>query len=108
MKSGENNKPPRIMLAFFRWFCAPNLLEETEGDLLEHFHKRTEQYGLRKARVLFIKEVILLFRPGITGNIYHLTYKLFPTMKKLQWLQLIALNLLVVLCIFLPFMPGTS
>jgi hypothetical protein len=27
-------------------------------------------------------------------------------MKKMQWLQLIALNLLVGLCIFLPFLPG--
>ena len=29
-------------------------------------------------------------------------------MKKLQWLQFVALNLLVVLCIFLPYLPGPS
>ena len=85
------------MLAFFRWFCNPNLREEIEGDLLEHFHKRTEQYGPGKAKILFVKEVILLLRPLIIGNPYHLFYKFLPDMKKLQWLQLIALNLLVVL-----------
>ena len=102
----KENKPPRLFLAFFRWYCHQALREEIEGDLLEQFHKRTEQYGLKKARVLFMKEVVLLFRPSIAGNVYSLIFKLFPDMKKLQWLQLIALNLLVILCIFLPFIPG--
>lgn len=106
MKNGEHGEPSRIMLAFFRWFCNPNMREEIEGDLLEHFQSRKNQYGLRQARILFIKEVILLFRPTIIGNPRHLTLKFSPDMKKLQWIQLIAFNLLVVLCIFLPFLPG--
>lgn len=106
MENEEKNKPPRIMLVFFRWYCHPEIREEIEGDLLEQFHKSIEQHGLKKAKLFFIKEVILLFRPAIIGNIYHLAFKLLPDMKKLQWLQLIALNVLVVLCIFLPFIPG--
>jgi hypothetical protein len=106
MESTGNNKPSRIMLRFFRWFCNPDRQEEIEGDLLERFHKCSEEYGIKKARVLFIKEVLLLFRPAVMGSIDHLTIKLYSEMKKLQWLQLIALNLLVILCIFLPFLPG--
>lgn len=106
MKSKENNQPPRIPLAFFRWYCHPDLLEEIEGDLLEQFYKRVEKFGASKAKLLFMKEVFLLFRPTIMGNIFHLTHKLFPDMKKLQWLQLIVLNLLLILCMILPFLPG--
>lgn len=106
MKAKEKNQPPRLPLAFFRWYCYPHLREEIEGDLLEYFHKQISQHGLKKARRLFVKQVFLLFRPGVIGNISHLANKLIPDMKKLQWLQLIALNLLVIVCMFLPFLPG--
>jgi hypothetical protein len=33
MKNNEINKPPRIPLAFFRWYCHPDLREEIEVDL---------------------------------------------------------------------------
>lgn len=99
-------KPPHIALEFFRWYCHPDLREEIEGDLLERFHKYFEQNGAAKAKGYFIKEVLLLFRPAIVGNIHHLTFKIFSDMKRIHWLQLIALNLLVILCIFLPFLPG--
>ena len=104
--SGNNTKPPGPILAFFRWYCRADIREEIEGDLLEQFHKKAERFGLKKARIFFIKEVMLLFRPAIIGSIYSLTFKLFPDMKKLQWVQLFALNLLIVVCIFLPFIPG--
>lgn len=99
-------QPPRLALAFFRWYCHPKLLEEIEGDLLEQFHKRVGSYGVRKARLLFVKETVLLFRPSIVSNISHLLFKLFINMKKMQWLHLVLLNLLIVLCMFLPFLPG--
>jgi len=72
MKQSENN-PPRVVLGFFRWYCNPALLEEIEGDLTERFHYYSERYGQNKAKWLFTKEVLLLFRPTIIGNIYHLT-----------------------------------
>ena len=106
MSNKENIKPPKILLAFFRWYCNPDLREEIEGDLLERFQKEVNQQGQRKARILFFKEVIQLFRPAIIGNFYQLTSKLFPDMKKLQWVFLVALNLLIILCILLPFLPG--
>ena len=41
-----------------------------------------------------------------SDDFIKLTYKLFSGMKKAQWIQLIALNLLVIVCIFLPYLPG--
>ncbi len=106
MKARKKNTPPRFMLALFRWYCHALLREEIEGDLLERFVKHSEKYGRTKARLLFTKEVVLLFRPAIMGNLITASFKIITDMKKLQWLQLAAFNLLVVLCIFLPFIPG--
>lgn len=92
-----NNKPPILALAFFRWFCHPDLQEGIEGDLLERYYKCSEQFGASKANATFYKEVLLLFRPSIIGNIHHLTFNLFLDMKTWNWIQLISLNILVVL-----------
>ena len=75
-------KPPRIMLAFFRWYCHPDIREEIEGDLLERFHNYSKQNNKRLAKWFFLKEVVYLFRPSIIGNLHHLTFKLFSDMKK--------------------------
>ncbi len=70
----EANKPSRLAWAFFHWYCHPEFREEIEGDLMERFHTHSEKYGHAKANRLFIKDVILLFRPAIIGNIYQLTH----------------------------------
>jgi len=103
----SEHRPPRIMLAFFRWFCHPDIREEIEGDLLERFHNYSVQQSRSRAKLFFFNEVVQLFRPSIIGNVHHLTFNLFSDMKKIHWLQLFALNLVVALCIFLPFIPGT-
>jgi hypothetical protein len=69
----RENKPSRIALKFFNWFCHPDFREEIEGDLTERFNTNSIKYGHNKANRLFIKEVLFLFRPSIVGNIYHLT-----------------------------------
>lgn len=62
-----SERPPRFWLKFFRWFCNPDYAEDIEGDLLERFEKRS---GLgRHARLLFVKDVLRLFRPGIIKSI---------------------------------------
>lgn len=66
-------KPSRIALAFFHWYCHPAFREEIEGDLMERFNNYSHKYGYVKANRLFFKDVILLFRPAIIGNIYQLT-----------------------------------
>lgn len=57
--------PPRLIMAFFRWFCNPRMAEDIEGDLLERFEIRLTTKGQFRAKILFIKDVLLLFRPSI-------------------------------------------
>ena len=68
MKSERTITPPNIPLRFLRWFCKPDLIEDVEGDLNELFYQRFETQP-KRARLLFIKEVLLLFRPGIIKNL---------------------------------------
>ena len=59
------SQPPKLFLGFFRWFCHPDLKKYIEGDLMELYRERWENYGKRKADIKFIADVLLLFRPGI-------------------------------------------
>ncbi|MGC4038808.1 MAG: ABC transporter permease [Chitinophagaceae bacterium] len=61
-------KPPRLFHRFFRWYCKPSLRDYIEGDLLELFHQRLHKNGKRKADLLFIWEVLILFRPRFIRN----------------------------------------
>lgn len=72
MKQTDNN-PPKIFVKFFRWFCHIDYQEEIEGDLFESYEKYSAQFGKRKAKWFFIKEVLFLFRPSLIGNIKQLT-----------------------------------
>ncbi len=64
------------MLQLFRWFCKPELVEEIEGDLVEQYQLNHQLKGSLKAKLLFAKEVALLFRPAIYGNVRTLFSKL--------------------------------
>jgi putative ABC transport system permease protein len=44
MKRKKNNQPPGIPLAFFRWYCHPDLLEEIEGDLFAHYSANKQHW----------------------------------------------------------------
>jgi hypothetical protein len=92
------------MLAFFRWFCRPDCREDIEGDLLERFYKRKQLSGFRKANWLFIKDVLLLLRPGII----NINTSSFNNMKTANWIKPASIHLLLVVIIILPFMPGPS
>lgn len=98
------NHLARLFLAFFRWFCHPHYREDIEGDLWERFAQYKESAGPRKANWLFIKEVLLLFRPGIISiNLFKLY-----NMKPANWIKLVAINALLVLVILSPFLPGPA
>lgn len=59
----KNSNLPKRALAFLRWFCKEEYLEEIEGDLIEIFeiqHKDAPQ----KAKRVFIWSVIRYLRPG--------------------------------------------
>ena len=54
--------PPKKALAFLRWFCREDCLEEIEGDLTEVFKKEYES-SPRKAKWKLAWGVIRYFRP---------------------------------------------
>ena len=57
-------KPPQLPLKVLRWFCDPELLEDVEGDLYELFRSRASK-NIRLAKLLYARDVLQLFRPGI-------------------------------------------
>lgn len=80
--------PPRIPLKILKWFCRPELVEDVEGDLSELYAMRYEQSKAR-ARILFLLEVMLLFRPGIirnfSGNQGKTQYAMFSNYLKIAF-----------------------
>ena len=56
-------------LKFLRWFCNPEYLVDVEGDLLEMYGKRVKKPGRRSADLLMWRDVMLLFRPGMTRSL---------------------------------------
>ena len=68
MQERKQIEPPRRALRFFRWFCRPELVEDIEGDLMEQFHAKVQQNGAIRGRRYFIRQVLLLFRPGIIDS----------------------------------------
>ena len=58
-------QPPKWAIDFLEWFCPDRLFECVLGDLLEQFDTHVEQYGEKKARRMFVWQVIRFCRPGI-------------------------------------------
>lgn len=55
--------PPRWADKFLEWYCSPELIEDLQGDLHERFHARVKHRGVSYARVLFVIDVLMFFRP---------------------------------------------
>ncbi len=85
--------PPKLPLRFFRWFCHPKLRDSIEGDLMELYAERKVNNGKWKADVHFIKDVLLLFRPGIIkpteGTQTLNTYGMYKSYLKVGWRNLL-------------------
>lgn len=54
--------PPKIARRFLQWHCAPELLEEVEGDLNEEYEAVFDEKGARKARIFYCLEVLRFMR----------------------------------------------
>ncbi|WP_229365925.1 ABC transporter permease [Fibrisoma montanum] len=50
--------PPLLAERLLAWCCAPELLEEVQGDLHERFHRRLALFGERSARRQYVWEVL--------------------------------------------------
>jgi putative ABC transport system permease protein len=58
----NNLQPPRWAQRILQWYCKPSLLEDLQGDLNEYFARHVERYGLRRAKLIYILDVIKFFR----------------------------------------------
>nr|MBI1229213.1 FtsX-like permease family protein [Cytophagales bacterium] len=84
--------PPKKALAFLRWFCREDYLEEIEGDLIEVFGKEVEK-SPRKAKRQFTWSVILYFRPGFIKSFQYsyqpTTMDMYRSYFKIGWRNLL-------------------
>lgn len=61
MKDNQHN-PPRWAENFLSWYCKPALLEDLQGDLNEYFHRNIKSKGIRRARLIYILDVLKFMR----------------------------------------------
>ncbi len=62
MKAQKNKHPPRWAEHFLTWYCRPELLEDLQGDLNEYFDRNVKSKGVRKAKLIFIIDVLKFLR----------------------------------------------
>ncbi len=70
--SKKEDIPPRWADKLLEWYCKPGLFEDLQGDLYEHFAKHIKEKGRRKARWIFIMNVIKFFKPYTVKNLNFL------------------------------------
>jgi putative ABC transport system permease protein len=54
---------PKLPHAFFKWYCRSERYEELHGDLEELFYERLAKFSPRKARLLYLLDVIRCCQP---------------------------------------------
>ena len=55
-------RPPRWAERLLAWYCKPELLEDLQGDLNEYFDRNLKAKGARRARLIYIIDVLKFFR----------------------------------------------
>lgn len=55
--------PPKWAQQFLGWYCRPELLEDLQGDLHEYFERNLKKRGARRARFIYVLDVLKFFRP---------------------------------------------
>ncbi len=54
--------PPKWAERFLCWYCKPELLEDLQGDLNEYFERNAKARGIRKAKLIYVLDVLKFFR----------------------------------------------
>ncbi|HEY5746956.1 MAG TPA: ABC transporter permease [Chryseolinea sp.] len=62
MKQLNDIRPPRWAQRLLHWYCKPELAEDLEGDLNEYFERNVAAKGARRARWIYIADVLKFFR----------------------------------------------
>jgi len=61
----DNNKLniPKVPRAFFKWYCKSDRFEELHGDLEEFYYERVAEKGSRRAKLMYMWDVLRCFQP---------------------------------------------
>src|SRR5262245_7144521 len=62
MKKNREAAPPKWAVNFLNWYCRPELAEDLQGDLNEIFERNVKSKGIKKARWIYIIDVLKFFR----------------------------------------------
>src|SRR5579872_6099275 len=62
MKEPFQIQPPTWATHLLSWYCKPELLEDLEGDLNEYFKRNIKSKGIRRAKLIYIVDVLKFFR----------------------------------------------
>jgi len=85
--------PPKRAVAFLRWFCREDYLDEIEGDLTEVYYKQYDT-SPRKAKWKFSMSVIRYFRPefikSFGKSVQPNSYDMFKSYFKIGWRNLLS------------------
>ena len=55
--------PPKWAVRFLNWYCKKELVEDLEGDLNEYFERNVKSRGPRKAKLIYLIDVLKFLRP---------------------------------------------
>jgi putative ABC transport system permease protein len=62
MNSKNSNRPPRWAERFLEFYCRRSLLEDLQGDLNEYFERNQKALGVKRARLIYVIDVLKFFR----------------------------------------------
>ncbi len=62
MSDKKNIHPPRWAERLLEWYCRPELLEDLQGDLNEYFDRNIKSKGARRAKLIYMIDVLKFFR----------------------------------------------
>lgn len=62
MSEERNIQPPRWAERILEWYCKPELLEDLQGDLYEYFERNVALKGARRAKLIYVIDVLKFFR----------------------------------------------
>ena len=63
MKEPIKTSPPKWAEQFLSWYCRAEMLEDLQGDLNEYFQRNLKTRGARKAKLVYVLDVIKFIRP---------------------------------------------
>ena len=63
MGSSQKNNPPRWAQNFLQWYCKEEVAEDLQGDLNEYFQRNVKTNGIKRARFIYVIDVIKFIRP---------------------------------------------